>query len=80
MTTERVAGKPGPKPKGVRVQFPTYLPVELHREVEALAKRDGIAMTWVVTRLIAQALGRPVPAYCFPTGAKQGELPLNEAS
>jgi len=74
--------KPGPKPQGPTKPTPTYLPLDLHEEVEALAKRDGIARSRVMTRLVAEALGRRAPAYCYPTTTEQQELelPLNRAS
>jgi hypothetical protein len=53
------------------------MPAEFHAEVERIAHRDGIPVTDVVTRMIAESLGRPAPDYCYPTRPDaQEELPL----
>ncbi len=69
--------RPGRKTKGLRVQVPVRMPAEFHAEVERIAQRDGIPVTDVVTRMIAESLGRPAPDYCYPTrSGAQEELPL----
>jgi hypothetical protein len=73
--------KPGRKSKGARVQVPVRMPAEFHAEVERISKVDGIPVTDVVTRMIAESLGRPAPDYCRPkTTSQQEELPLTKAS
>jgi hypothetical protein len=73
--------KPGRKSKGPRVQVPVRLPTEFYEAVEEIAKRDGIWITDVVTRMVAESLGRPAPAYCNPQPMnQQEELPLIRAS
>jgi hypothetical protein len=43
--------------------------------------RDGIWITDVVTRMVAESLGRPAPDYCHPkVKNQQEELPLARAS
>jgi hypothetical protein len=81
METRPERRKPGRKSKGPRVQVPVRLPVEFHEAIEEIAKRDGIWITDVVTRMVAESLGRPAPEYCQPkTTSQQEELPLNKAS
>ncbi|MGM0724151.1 MAG: hypothetical protein ACQEXM_27335 [Actinomycetota bacterium] len=74
--------KPGPKPKGPRTATPVYLPNELRAEAQEIARRDGLPLTSVITRMVAEALGRPVPSYCYPRQQieAQEELPLTKAS
>ncbi|MEO7195625.1 MAG: hypothetical protein ABIZ05_12540 [Pseudonocardiaceae bacterium] len=73
--------KPGRKSKGPRVQVPVRLPTEFYEAVEEIAKRDGIWITDVVTRMVAESLGRPAPDYCHPKAtSQQEELPLTRAS
>jgi len=74
--------KPGPKPRGERVATPVYLPVELRLAVEEVADQDGLPLTAVVTRFVAECLGKPAPAYCLPKAMShdQKELPLGKAS
>jgi len=76
------AAKPGPKPRGERVPTPVYLPVELRMAIEEIADQDGLPLTAVVTRFVAECLGKQPPAYCFPkeTVHDQKELPLERAS
>ena len=45
-----------------------------------MAERDGLPMGAVITRLVADALGKPAPGYCLPRPKDQEELPLNKAS
>ncbi|MEK6443899.1 hypothetical protein [Pseudonocardia sp. T1-2H] len=81
MDSTRQRRKPGRKSKGVRVQVPVRMPAEFHAEVERISKRDGIPVTDVVTRMIAESLGRPAPEYCYPRPlSAQEELPLTKAS
>jgi hypothetical protein len=68
----------GRKSKGPRRQTPVYLPVDLWEEAQVICERDGLPMTDVITRLVAQALGKPAPAYCFPKPQLQEELPLSQ--
>lgn len=83
MRKRRATGaKPGPKPRGERVPTPVYLPVELRLAVEELADQDGLPITAVVTRFVAEGLGQSPPTYCLPktTLHNQKELPLDRAS
>ncbi len=59
---------------------PVYLPADLRAEAEEVARRDGLALTWVITRMVAESLGRPIPEHCYPKATTQQELPLNKAS
>jgi hypothetical protein len=79
MQTRPERRKPGRKSKGPRVQVPVRLPTEFYEAVEEIAKRDGIWITDVVTRMVAESLGRPAPDYCHPK-SQQEELPLIRAS
>ncbi|MGH3575929.1 MAG: hypothetical protein ACRDUW_29625, partial [Pseudonocardiaceae bacterium] len=74
--------KPGPKPRGERVPTPVYLPVELRVAVEEIAEQDGLPLTAVVTRFVAECLGKSPPSYCLPKATlhNQTELPLDKAS
>jgi len=76
------AAKPGPKPRGERVATPVYLPVELRLAIEEIADQGGLPLTAVVTRCVAECLGKQPPAYCFPTESlhSQKEPPLEKAS
>lgn len=81
MQTRPERRKPGRKSKGPRVQVPVRLPTEFYEAVEEIAKRDGIWITDVVTRMVAESLGLPAPDYCHPkTKHQQEELPLIRAS
>lgn len=81
MQTRPERRKPGRKSKGPRVQVPVRLPTEFYEAVEQIAKQDGIWITDVVTRMVAESLGRPAPDYCQPTSkSQQEELPLTRAS
>jgi hypothetical protein len=81
MQTRPERRKPGRKSKGPRVQVPVRLPTEFYEAVEEIAKRDGIWITDVVTRMVAESLGRPAPDYCHPKATnQQEELPLIRAS
>jgi hypothetical protein len=84
METRPERRKPGRKSKGPRVQVPIRLPTEFYEAVEQIAKQDGIWITDVVTRMVAESLGRPAPDYCHPKPVRpahrQEELPLVKAS
>lgn len=81
METRPARKKPGRKPKGERTPTPVYLPNDLRAEALEIARRDGLPLTSVITRMVAESLGRPVPEYCHPaTEVKQEELPLTKAS
>ena len=66
--------------KGNRVGTFVNLPVELHKACLELGGREGLPLTDVVTRLVAEALDREAPAYCYPHRHRQEELPLDRAS
>lgn len=70
----------GRKPKGVRVGTFVSLPIELRRASEEIAQREGLPLGDVITRIVAEGLGIPAPAYCYPERTAQEELPLNRAS
>lgn len=70
----------GRKPKGVRVGTFVSLPVELRRAAEEIARREQLPLGDVITRIVAEGLGIPAPAYCYPTATQQSELPLTKAS
>ena len=77
----RPRAKKGPKPKDpTRVQTTVTLPANVRAGAEALARRDGLSMTNIIERLLAEGLGLPVPAYCLPKTTTQTELPLRRAS
>ena len=54
------------------------LEAEVYQGVIEIADREGVPITDVITRLCAEALGLPVPAYCLPKD--QEKLPLADAS
>lgn len=70
----------GRPPKGERVGTFVALPVELRKAAEAIAEREGLPLGDVVTRIVAEGLGIPAPAYCYPATQQQQELPLTKAS
>lgn len=80
MQTRPARGKPGPKGKGERTATPVYLPNDLRAEALKIAQRDGLPLTSVITRMVAESLGRPAPSYCYPVPSDQEELPLTQAS
>ncbi|MGH3825026.1 MAG: hypothetical protein ACRDRA_19645 [Pseudonocardiaceae bacterium] len=58
-----------------------YLPTEFRQQAAEIAQRDGLPLTAVITRAVAEYLGRPTPTYCEPkTNDQQPELPLDRAS
>lgn len=68
----------GRKPKGERVGTFVSLPVDLRRAAEAIAQHEQLPLGDVITRIVAEGLGIPAPAYCYPND--QQELPLTQAS
>jgi len=80
--TRATRRKPGPKPKGARTATLVYLPDEFRAEAQEIARRDGLPLTSVITRMVAEALGRPVPSYCQPRQQieVQEALPLPKVS
>lgn len=70
----------GRPPKGERVGTFVALPVELRRAAEAIAQREGLPLGDVITRIVAEGLELPAPAYCYPAVQQQQELPLTKAS
>jgi hypothetical protein len=54
--------------------------VDFRADIEAMAEQDGLPMGAVITRLVAEALGKPAPDYCVPKAKDQEELPLSKAS
>lgn len=73
----RKMGRPS---KGARVGTHVALPADFRAEIETIAERDGLPMGAVITRFVANALGKPAPDYCMPRPQEQEELPLNKAS
>ncbi len=74
-------GRGGRRRKGNRVQTTVSLEAEIYQGVVALADRDNIPITDVISKLCAEALGLPVPAYCLPKAAENQEKePLADAS
>jgi hypothetical protein len=61
------------------VQTTVSLEAEIYQGVIEIADRDGIPITDVISKLCAEALGLPVPAYCLPK-PDQEKLPLADAS
>lgn len=78
MQTIKSKSRKGRVPKGERVGVLVRMPVELREECLAMCQREGLPLTDVVTRLVAEALGREAPAYCYPQATE--ELPLDRAS
>lgn len=74
--TMKPTAKRGPKPLGDRRPFSVVYERELLEEVERLAERDNLPVGRVINRLVAEALGKPVPRYCLPKSDQQGELPI----
>jgi hypothetical protein len=62
------------------VQTTVSLEAEIHQGALALAERDNVPLTDVISRLCAEALGLPVPEYCLPKVQNQEKLPLADAS
>jgi hypothetical protein len=73
--------KPGRKSKGDRKPTMVYLPREFAEQAAAIARRDNLPVTAIVTRAVALYLGEPAPAECEPQPLDdQTELPLTRAS
>jgi hypothetical protein len=70
----------GRKPKGVRVGTFIALPIDLRQAAEEIARREQMPLGDVITRIVAEGLGIPAPAYCYPAPTQQSELPLTQAS
>lgn len=70
----------GRKPKGERVGTFVALPVDLRKAAEAIAEQEGLPLGDVITRIVAEGLDIPAPAYCYPAKSQQEELPLTKAS
>lgn len=70
----------GRKPKGHRIGTFVALPVELRHAAEEVARIEELPLGDVITRIVAEGLGLPAPAYCYPETSDQQELPLNNAS
>ncbi|GEL26465.1 hypothetical protein PSU4_54190 [Pseudonocardia sulfidoxydans NBRC 16205] len=70
--------KPGRPSKGDRVFTGLRLPRQYRTAAEEIARRDGLDVNDVLTRLVGERLGLPVPDYCYPDSASdaQEELPL----
>jgi hypothetical protein len=70
--------KPGRRSKGDRVFTGLRLPREYREAAEEIAKQDGLDVNDVLTRLVGEQLGMPVPDYCYPNSLRnvQQELPL----
>lgn len=78
MSPGRKRGRPA---KGDRIFTAVRLPVQYRAGVEAIAKRDGIDVQDVLTRIVGEYLSLPIPDYCLPkTDGQQEELPLTKAS
>jgi hypothetical protein len=79
--------EPSPEPKkrgrpslGPRVGIHVSLPREFYQDVAMIAAQDGLPMGRVISRLVAQALGKEAPAWTLPPVDNQEELPLPDAS
>jgi len=72
--------KRGPKPLGDRRPFSVVYERELLEAAEELAERDNLPVGRVINRLLAEALGKPVPPYCLPKHGQQQELLVEQAS
>lgn len=79
-TTAAPKARRGRKPKGNRVGTFVALPIELRRAAESIARDEGLPLGDVITRLVAERLDMPAPAYCYPAKQHQEELPLTKAS
>lgn len=67
--------------KGERIGTYVALPVDLRQAVDARAAQEGLPLGDFVTRLLAEGIGEPAPARCYPANhSMQEELPLNQAS
>ena len=73
-------GRGGRRRKGNRVQTTVSLEAEIYQGVVEIADRDNIPLTDVISKLCAEALGLPVPAYCLPKVQDQEKFPLVDVS
>lgn len=56
---------------------------DLWDAVQEIAQREGLPVSAVITRMVAESLDRPVPDYCQPktsASSTQEELPVPQAS
>jgi hypothetical protein len=65
---------------GPRVGTHTALPAEFRAEIEVIAAEEELPMGAIITRLVAQGLGKEPPSWCLPKAKNQEELPLDVAS
>ena len=74
--------KGGRKHLGERRPTMVRLREDLWNEVQEIAQREELPVSAVITRMVAESLGRPVPDYCRPkaSGSTQEELPVPQAS
>lgn len=52
---------------------------EVRQRVVELAAAEGVSLADMMTRLLSERLGLPVPPYCQPRN-QQEELPFDKAS
>lgn len=76
-SSRRGAGRP-PRHTSARKATTVVLPLELRAALEDIAQAEGLSRGDIMTRLLAEGLGQPVPPYCRPRN--QQELPLDKAS
>ncbi|OLM28780.1 hypothetical protein Ae717Ps2_6099c [Pseudonocardia sp. Ae717_Ps2] len=76
--------KGGRKHLGERRPTMVRLREDLWEAVQEIAQREGLPVSAVITRMVAESLDRPVPDYCQPKTAAvrstQEELPVPQAS
>lgn len=70
----------GPEPLGDRVQFTVNFERDLLEAAEAIAEHDDLPVARIINRLVAEALGMPVPHYCLPKASNQEALPIDDAA
>lgn len=69
--------KRGRPSRGDRKPTMVSLPGDFHDAVIAIAQREGLPVTDIVTRFVAHNLDRPVPLECLPRAPRtQTQLPL----
>lgn len=76
-SSPRRAGRP-PKHTTARIATKAVLPVDMRAAIEDIARAEGLAVSDVMTRLLAEGLGLPVPPYCQRPNRQ--ELPFAKAS
>lgn len=74
--TSRMAGKPGPKPKGKRTPFIGRYPDDHLAVYKARAAAEGIPLGDYLARVMAEAHGLDEPSY-LNRSRNQPELLLN---